>query len=208
MTIYDFSRVPASLMTPDPEGTIFSNAGILHNMGLVNTNEVFRSIGFNADPAIIGEAAIEGAQAAEDAGYLPAGSTAIITEGVQNFLKTKSISEGIAVWQELYTTYGEETTSNPYYNTALASVLNIALYSGNFWKHAVIRWIPQDNEQYRTATETKLTINDFWKKLLADFYGACTGGAIGTAIGATTGVGAPIGTTIGGVIGAVAASFG
>ncbi len=52
--IYDSSNVPEALMTVDTGATFYANAGLLHNLFLHKTNDFFHSIGFEADPAIIG----------------------------------------------------------------------------------------------------------------------------------------------------------
>ena len=143
---------------------------------------------------------------------MPAGSAAIISGGVIDFLAVKDIDSGINVWGSLYTTYSADTTYN---HTPLLAALSIAYYTSQYWSYVVNNWtfnagndqVSCCNSYTRTPTIAPFMLPKWLKTVLIDLAGALGGAEAGATVGSIIpGVGSSIGAAVGAVIGGAGAS--
>ena len=200
MTIFDFSQVPSELLKVIPEAGPYVNAGILHNLGLCKTNDVFINTGLETDPAIAAENVLSFSRKAESNGILPKGSVDILNEALTKFISSNSFSEGCKVWNDYLNIYNKD---DQYKDTMLIAVLSIGNYSSQFWTYAIESWTSNETQN---AQNKKFKIPRWLQVVCSVLTGALSGAQIGLEVSAATGVGAGVGAVVGGVIGGVGAS--
>jgi len=206
--IYNNSSVPQSILTVDPNLSVFANAGILHNIYLNYLNQTFQSIGYDADGPVVGYRCSLMAQNLEQQQLLPVGSANIISQALSSFLAVTDFNSGLKIWNDLY----NQTLNNPNYNnTPLMAVISIANYSAQYWSYIMETWelvsSPNGNPPHPTPSASFLKIPKWLKTICVDIVGALGGVQGGAVIGSVVpGLGTAVGAAIGGVVGGAAAS--
>lgn len=185
MSIFDFSKIPSNLLTVDSNEGPYMSAGILHNLGLCKINDVFCKIYLEPEPNVVAENVIYFSKMAESNDLLTEGSTEILNDALNQFLKSSTFEEGIKVWNDFLDNYKYE---HNYKDTLFIAILSIGYYSAQFWAFAI-----ENNDEIEFLR---------WLQIVcADLKGALSGAQIGIEIASITRMGSRAGALFGAVLG-------